>query len=123
MKMTRVFAATMTAAIFAGQSVLAGQCGYAYCWGAVAIGPNGAWGYSHSHYSEQNATHALQTECEWDCDNVHTFYNTCGAIAKAHAGNWGFGKGSTRQSAEYSALAYCSQYGDGCEVKVWSCSP
>lgn len=116
-------AALAAVSVFAAQTAFAGQCGYAYCWGAVAIGGNGMWGWAHSHYSEQNAINALQRECKGKCDNVHTFYNTCGAIAKAPAGNWGFGTGGTRESAEYSALAYCAQYGDGCVVQAWSCSP
>ncbi|MFY0659475.1 MAG: DUF4189 domain-containing protein [Shimia sp.] len=116
-------AALAAAGVLIAQAAYAGQCGHVYCWGAVAIGENGAWGWSHSHYSEQNAINALQSECKGKCDNVHTFYNTCGAIAKAPAGNWGFGVGASQESAEYSALAYCAQYGDGCSVQVWSCSP
>ncbi|MEP2532633.1 DUF4189 domain-containing protein [Shimia sp.] len=102
---------------------MAGQCGYEYCWGAVGIGPNGAWGFSWGQYSEQDAVNALQSECEWDCNNVKTFYNTCGAMAEGNQGNWGFGWGNSRGLAEDNAIGYCYQNGGGCQIKVWSCSP
>jgi len=102
---------------------MAGDCGFAQCWGAVGIGPGGAWAYSYGKYSETDAVNALQGECEWDCDNVHTFYNTCGAIAEGSSGNWGFGWADTRVQAEENALGYCYQNGGGCSVRVWACSP
>ncbi|MBO9476308.1 DUF4189 domain-containing protein [Shimia sp. R11_0] len=106
-----------------GQVAAAGQCGFAYCWGAVAIGQGGVWGWAHSHYSEQSAINALQNECGGNCDNLHTFYNSCGAIAEGSSGNWGFGEGATRAHAEYTAKAYCATYGGGCEIRAWACSP
>lgn len=103
--------------------VMAGQCGYDYCWGAVGIGPGGAWGFSHSYISEQGAINAVQGECGGDCNNIRTFYNTCGAMAEGNSGNWGFGWGATQGIAESNALNFCYQNGPGCTVKVWSCSP
>lgn len=102
---------------------VAGQCGYDYCWGAVGMGPGGAWGYSYGQYSESDAINVLQEECGWDCDTVRTFYNTCGALAEGNTGNWGFGWAGTRSQAENNALGYCSDYGGGCDVRVWACSP
>ena len=102
---------------------MAGDCGFAQCWGAVGIGPGGAWAYSYGKYSETDAVNALQGECEWDCDNVQTFYNTCGAIAEGSSGNWGFGWADTCVQAEENALGYCYQNGGGCSVRVWACSP
>lgn len=61
----------------------AGDCGYAYCWGAVAVGPAGAIGYSYSFGSADAAYDAAQEGCEWDCTIVQTFYNSCAAIATA----------------------------------------
>ncbi len=109
--------------VCAGTAVSAGQCGYDYCWGAVGIGDGGAWGYSYGQVSEEAAVEALQGACEWDCDNVHTFYNTCGAMAEGTSGNWGFGYASSRDAAEDTALDYCSDHGGGCAVRVWACSP
>ena len=104
-------------------AAVAGQCGYQYCWGAVGIGPGGAWGYSYGQYSEQDAINTLQNECGWDCDTVRTFYNTCGAMASGSNGSWGFGWGGSRAIAEGNALDYCYQYGNNCQVRVWACSP
>lgn len=118
----RMVAALMVFPALAG-GAMAGECGYAQCWGAVGIGPGGAWGYSYGKYSETDAVNALQGECEWDCDNVHTFYNTCGAIAEGNSGNWGYGWAGTRSQAEDNAMGYCYQNGGGCSVRVWACSP
>ena len=109
--------------VLGATSVWAGECGYDYCWGAVGIGPGGAWGYSYGQFSETDAVNVLQGECGWDCDNVHTFYNTCGAIAEGSQGNWGFGWAGSRAEAEGNALGYCYQNGGGCAIKVWACSP
>lgn len=103
-------------------ATLAGSCGYEYCWGAVAVGPGGAYGYSHSWGSEDEAYDAAMQGCEYDCDTIQTFYNTCAAIATASNGGWGWGYDSTRHSAEVLALGYCSQNGPNCQVRVWSCS-
>lgn len=105
-------------------AVSAGECGLEYCWGAVGIGPNGAWGYSHSQYSEADAISAAQgpDACQGDCDIVQTFYNTCGALSEGSDGSWGFGYAGTRELAEETSLEYCRDYGTGCQVRVWACS-
>ncbi|WP_372884142.1 DUF4189 domain-containing protein [Shimia sp.] len=101
----------------------AGQCGYEQCWGAVGIGPGGAYGWAHSHASEGAAYNAAQRGCRGNCDQIRTFYNTCGAIARASNGGWGWGWASSRQAAENTALGYCREYGANCRVAVWACSP
>ena len=106
---------------FAGASI-AGQCGYQKCWGAVAIGPGGAWGAAHSYTSEQAAANAAQGGCEGDCNNIRTFYNQCGALAEGSNGNWGFGYGGTRDIAEVNALSACYDYGPNCGIRAYSCS-
>ncbi len=103
--------------------VWAGQCGYEYCWGAVGIGPGGAWGFAHSYSSESAAINSVNSECGGDCNNIRTFYNTCGALAEGSVGNWGFGWGATQTIAENNALNYCYQNGPNCAVRVWACSP
>ncbi len=101
----------------------AGQCGYERCWGAVGIGPNGAYGWAHSHGSERAAYNAAQSGCRGNCDEIRTFYNTCGAMARASNGGWGWAWANSRQAAENSALGYCRDYGRNCRVVVWACSP
>ncbi len=108
----------------AAGSVAAGECGLEYCWGAVAIGPDGAWGYSHSQYSETDAINAVQGPdgCQGDCNVVQTFYNTCGALSEGSGGSWGFGWADTREAAEETSISYCEDHGSGCSVRVWACS-
>ncbi|MGR3634579.1 MAG: DUF4189 domain-containing protein [Shimia sp.] len=100
----------------------AGDCGYEACWGAVAIGPNGAWGFSHSQQSESEARLAVRSACEGDCNVIETFYNACGVLAEARNGGWGFGSADTTALAAETALEFCDGYGTNCEVRVWVCS-
>ncbi len=108
--------------ILGSTSALASDCGYSRCWGAVAIGPGGAWGWSHSHGSEQAAVDSAQKGCQWNCDVIRTFYNTCGAISADDGGIWGFGWASTRNEAEGISMDYCLDGGYNCAVRVWACS-
>ncbi len=107
-----------------GTPSLAGQCGYQQCWGAVGIGPGGAWGFSHSYPSEQQAYDRVVEECQWNCDVIQTFWDTCGSIASASNGAWGFATRLYRDDAQSAALDQCWQYGgNDCTVTVWACSP
>lgn len=115
--------AALTALILSGTGALAGACGYTYCWGAVGIGTNGAYGYSTGYNSESGALSRMHAECP-ACQNWLTFYNTCGAIARAPDGAWGSGWGENRQLAEYYAAQSCGQHtrSGGCRTSVWACS-
>lgn len=100
----------------------AGSCGYDYCWGAVAIGSDGAWGWSKGHLSENEAKISAQNGCEGQCSNFRTFYNTCGSIAVADNGAWGFGWHNDKDLAQSTAMNYCMDGGYNCQVRVWACS-
>ncbi|MBL6427554.1 MULTISPECIES: DUF4189 domain-containing protein [Maritimibacter] len=91
-------------------------------WGAVCIGPGGAWGYAHSYGSESGAYNRALQESQYDCEEVRTFFNTCAAMAVASNGGWGWSTGNSRGQAEAGAMSYCRQYGSGCQVRVWACS-
>jgi len=112
-------------ALFAGavfaSAAMAGQCGYDYCWGAVGIGPSGEWGWANNHMHEDEAIWSVQQNCP-GCNNIKTFYNTCGAMAVGSNGAWGFGWAASRGQAEGNAIGYCSEHGAGCTPVVWSCS-
>ncbi|MDA5557457.1 DUF4189 domain-containing protein [Shimia sp. MMG029] len=110
------------ALVVAGQSH-AQQCGFARCWGAVGVGPDGARGYAHGQYSEALAHRQVQAICDDNCDTVQTFYNGCGAMAQGPSGQWGFGESYSRIEAQDVALAFCEGYGASCEVRAWACSP
>ena len=103
-------------------AALAGSCGYTECWGTVAVGPGGAWGYAHGMISEDAAYNAAQGYCEGDCTQLHSFFNACGAIAVASNGATGWAIDTSRENAENAALGYCAGEGRGCTVRVWACS-
>ena len=44
-------------------------------------------------------------------------------LAQGARGQWGVGLGQSRVAAEDVALAFCQNYGAGCEVRAWACSP
>lgn len=122
MKRGTIGAAVVAAGCLAGASVMAGQCGYENCWGAVGIGPDGAVGWAHSHPSESAAYDAAQDGCGWDCTQVQTFYNTCGAMAVGATGGWGWGVADTRSAAESTAMNYCIDNDYDCAPVVYACS-
>ncbi len=103
-------------------AALAGSCGYTECWGAVAAGSNGSWGYAYGKISEQAAYDGAQGGCNWNCTEVRTFYNACGAIAVASNGATGWAIDTSRETAESAALGYCAQSGRNCTVRAWACS-
>jgi hypothetical protein len=109
-------------ALAAGSGAQAGSCGWQYCWGAVAMGPHGAYGWAAGQFSEQDAVNVAQAGCGYNCNVLKTFYNTCGALARAGNGGWGFGWTGSRGGAENLALGYCAQRGSNCQVTVWACS-
>lgn len=116
--------ATLAVTMAFSAPVSAGQCGYEYCWGALAFNPNtGAYGYAYSYFSEGQAANAAQEGCGYNCPQVKTFYNQCGAAAIGSNGGAGWGFGPSRYEAESVALSYCSNYDYNCQVLVWSCSP
>ena len=70
-------------------STAAMACSNGVCWGAVGVGPGGAWGNAYDYPSERAAAQVAQNNCGGRCTTVKTFYNTCGAIAQGDGGGWG----------------------------------
>jgi len=100
----------------------ASECGQKFCWGAVAIGPDGAYGWSQGWNSEPGAINATQDGCKDRCMTFKTFYNTCGAISVADNGGWGWGWADTVKAAQKRASDYCADNGKNCAPRVWACS-
>jgi hypothetical protein len=122
MKKTSFFTVLAVASAFAAPAS-AGQCGYQYCWGAVAFNPlTGAYGWAHSHFSEGDAANAAQNGCGYNCTEVKTFYNQCGAAAIGANGGYGYGFGNSQGQAQSIAMSYCNNYDYGCQPLVWACS-
>ena len=53
--MLKTIAKAAVLAVALPGAAMAGSCGYEYCWGAVGIGPGGAWGYSVGNWSDEEA--------------------------------------------------------------------
>ncbi|MEM7731914.1 MAG: DUF4189 domain-containing protein [Pseudomonadota bacterium] len=123
MKKTNLFV-TLAVATTMAAPVHAGQCGHDFCWGAVAFNSmTGASGSTYGYMSEGDAAYAAQEHCGFNCPELKTFYNQCGAAAIGVNGGFGWGFGLSQYEAESVALSYCSNYDIGCQVLVWSCSP
>ena len=109
-------------ALLAPAGAQAGDCGYRDCWGAVGIGPGGAYGWSFGMPSEKRAIRVVRRECGGNCTVIRAFYNTCGAMAQAPNGAWGFGWHQDPGVARRLARKYCAERAKGCRVRVWACS-
>lgn len=91
-------------------------------WGAVVIGPGGAYGWAVNMATEWEAEQQALAGCEGYCTEGFTFYDTCGAIAVT-GDYWYFGTGFTQGIAEDEALDACeSDSGYACEIQVWACT-
>ena len=91
-------------------------------WGAIMVGPDGAYGWAVNADTEAEAELAARFNCEGQCTHGFTFYNTCGAIAiGGDEAYWG--TGFTQFDAEDESLDSCeADWGDYCEVAVWACT-
>lgn len=98
-----------------------GKCGYEWCWGSVAIGPDGRAGRASSMRTAPDAAQRARDVCGEDC-SVEVFHNSCGAIARAFDGSWAYGGGDSRQIALDEAVAACEVDGKHCNVVNWACS-
>lgn len=110
-------------AFLAGSPSFAGDpCAYSVCWGAVAVGSNGAYGYSFNYPEAKGASDRARAGCEGNCNVVKTFKNACAAIAVGDRGRWGWSKQQTRALAETAAVKSCASSDKNCKVRVWACS-
>ena len=91
-------------------------------WGAVMVGPNGAYGWAVNAITESQAEFAARANCDGACTQGFTFYNSCGAIAVgSNLAFWGYG--DTQWFAEEEALDSChDNTGYYCEIAVWACT-
>jgi hypothetical protein len=92
-------------------------------YGALATGPNAAWGVSWDHDTQAGANARALKECGGRCGVVlHVVGPTCAAYA-ARRGTYGWGTGADRAEAERRALAECrARAGARCNVEVWGCN-
>ncbi|HEY0038133.1 MAG TPA: DUF4189 domain-containing protein [Longimicrobium sp.] len=102
-------AATQTADTTAGQ------------FGAIAVGPNAAWGVSWDHPSQAEADQRALRECPNCRVVVRVVGPTCGAYASNGLGS-GWALDPTRALAEAGAYAECIPSGPDCKVVAYACN-
>jgi len=90
-------------------------------WGAVATGPNGAYGWAVNYPTENAAKAAALSNCESGCtDGGVSFQNSCASIATG-GGYFGWATSSSKSTAIEKAIANCGGP-NICATKVWGCS-
>lgn len=100
---------------FSAGAAIAGE------WGAVATGPNGAYGWAVNYSSEEAAKAAALSNCEGSCtDGGVSFKNTCASIALG-GGYFGWATSTSKSTAINSAIEHCGG-ANVCATKVWGCS-
>ena len=92
------------------------------CYGAVGVGPRGAWGNAYNYPSSRSAIRAVQRNCKGNCTTIKSFYNTCGAIAQGDNGGWGWAWHGNQNEARSQAIAYCVPNDRNCRIRSWACT-
>ncbi|HEY0024311.1 MAG TPA: DUF4189 domain-containing protein [Longimicrobium sp.] len=89
--------------------------------GAIAVGPDGAWGVSWDHPSQADADSNALQECLNCRVVVRVIGPTCGAYASNGLGS-GWAVGATREVAKTNSYVECSASGPGCSVVAYACN-
>ena len=89
--------------------------------GAIAVGPNAAWGVSWDHASQADADQRALRECSNCRVVVRVIGPSCGAYASNGFGS-GWALGPTREVAEAGSHTECSESGPGCRVVAYACN-
>jgi hypothetical protein len=89
--------------------------------GAIAVGPDAAWGVSWDHASQADADERALQECPNCRVVVRVIGPTCGAYATNGLGS-GWAVAATREVAKTNSYAECSASGPGCSVVAYACN-
>src|SRR5262245_9851400 len=73
-------------------------------WGAVALGPRGAFGFVVHTDTAADAERAARANCHGACTRVLAFHDSCGAIAMGRKGISAWGVGPSADEARRHAL-------------------
>lgn len=94
--------------------------------GAIAIGPQGAWGIAHDQPSMQQARNVAMAKCPGKCKVVLTFPTGCGAYAvdQVTGGTaYGWAKAPNKQEARFYSIDNCHKAGgESCDILAWACN-
>jgi hypothetical protein len=89
--------------------------------GAIAVGPDAAWGVSWDHPSQADADQRALRECPNCRVVVRVIGPMCGAYASNGLGS-GWALGPLRELAEAGAYAECIESGPDCKVVAYACN-
>lgn len=88
--------------------------------GALAVGSNGAYGYSYNHASPSEAQQAAVARCSngggVSCTVRGTINGAHAAFARGSNNGWGWAYAASSGEAQNLALQYCRQYTTNCSV-------
>lgn len=94
--------------------------------GAIAVGSDGAFGWSYEWNNRAGAEKVALSECQKRgkrCTIAVWFYDRCGAVAIAGNGRFGAEHAPSGKAAARAALASCRKDGGvDCQVKQTICS-
>jgi hypothetical protein len=91
-------------------------------WGAIAYGPNGAYGTARLFADETSAAQAARQACGTKCDTVITFLRQCAALAVGKRGTGSVVRNRYRVRARDFALDACRAKDTGCKIKATVCT-
>lgn len=89
--------------------------------GAIAVGPDAAWGVSWDHPSQADADQRALRECSNCRVVVRITGRMCGAYATNGLGS-GWALDGTRALAEAGAFAECIPSGPDCKIVAYACN-
>ncbi|HEX8318045.1 DUF4189 domain-containing protein [Longimicrobium sp.] len=89
--------------------------------GAIAVGPDAAWGVSWDHPSQADADQRALRECSNCRVVVRIIGPMCGAYATNGLGS-GWALDGTRALAEAGAFAECIPSGPDCKIVAYACN-
>lgn len=122
MRVRRLLAAFVVG-LFWASAGMAGSCGYDYCWGAVAVGPDGIVARSSGRRTAPEAAERADTACGGKCPVIEVFSNGCAAIVQDSDEKLSAGFAGTRADAIAEAKGACNWDGRNfCRVRVWACT-
>ncbi len=91
-------------------------------WGAVALGPRGAFGFAVHKDTGADAERAARTACHGACTRVLAFHDACGAVAVGRKGVNAWGVGPNADEARRHALDLCTLDASDCRIRAAGCT-
>lgn len=91
-------------------------------WGAVALGPGGAYGFALHTDTGSDAERAARAACHSACTRVLAFHDGCGAVAMGRKGVGAWAFGASADEARQHAIELCTLDAEGCRIRAQGCT-